>query len=685
MFEKYKELYNAIVAADRCTQVVGGIAGGSFGHMSSVLTSMHEEFVMLAFYMTAYAQTDAADVRAYYLALYRAGLRNIRALTIGGQRTGFHPDGTWGRVSNINVGLVTAIENAKTQADNFKPRFDAVVTIARELDSMKGELSKKLDDFEASLNSGEISEELRIAFTTPQGSPPQSILSRYRSMLRWDIEPMAVVFRNGGYNYIDGIHKPMLDKVRYRDRENGGRASLSVTELENIPNDGRFSIVGGITRQFSSIPRDNVTYKMEPGFLLFAEHGGRNAEFFAQLHAMMNQPPLPVVRLFNGQGAPKASNPEDEQRDLISELLGIINTAYNGLKNEPLGAKHINNAAAASSESVNFFEIVDLIPEAAKIPAISIIDDTLGTIANMGDYTLLLAYCSSMFSNYSVTKPDSVGKTRGDLDKINFEKTVSGVPMSPEVNYFYQSELEYLLNGSENASTNLSHVTRLLLLVRLVCNYIRVFSVPEVTAVVNSIKAAFAWAPPLAIILGELARAAFVAAESVVDVAALRTGHKVPLFKNIDLGEWVCTPSGILNALRNVAADGRVNSSLFTNSRGLTYLSYMLFFFLTRAVFYTGRDGTAANELAKRTGNLIEWNIVNFESGSNADEAAMTNALNAHGRFMLDGMKTDFSLTTAVDLRMLFLSMAFAQNFSSSRGIGVPPSMPLRATDYRGY
>jgi hypothetical protein len=48
-------------------------------------------------------------------------------------------------------------------------------------------------------------------------------------------------------------------------------------------------------------------------------------------------------------------------------------------------------------------------------------------------------------------------------------------------------------------------------------------------------------------------------------------------------------------------------------------------------------------------------------------------------------MKTDFSLTTTVDMRMLFLSMLFARNFSDSRGIGMPETLPVAVTDYRGY
>ncbi|MCL2226602.1 MAG: DUF5702 domain-containing protein [Oscillospiraceae bacterium] len=668
--EKYKELHTAISAADRCTQAIGGIAGGSFGFMSSVLTEIHGEFLSLATLNIAYMQAQTPMERMHIESLYEARRQNISALTVGSRRTG----------------LIQAIENAKRQADNFKPRFDLVVTLARELDTMKDALRIKIDDFEQRVNNGEISEELRSAFTQAQGDPPSSLISQYRSIISWAIEPMAIVFRDGGYSYIDDIHKPMLDEVRYRNRLNESGPGLSIEELTNLPSDSRFNIGPmNLAMFFASIPGDNVTYRMLPGFLRFAEHPGDNAAFFAELDAMMNQPPLPPVKLYDGQPDAAGANSEKQQRNLITELLDLAHKAYNGLRNEPLGAMYINDAATPAAEDVNILDVLKLIPQAVASPVLNIMDDPLGSLANAGDYVLLLTYCSYMFSNYSTSKPESVGKTLSSLNEADFDKNLNGVPMSPKANYFYQSELEYLYNGSDNASTNLSAVTRLLLLVRLVCNYIKVFSVPEVTAIVTSIKAAFAWAPPLAVILGELARAAFVAAESVVDVAALRSGHRVPLFKNTAAGQWICTPRGVLAAATRVISDGSVDGSGFNDEKGFSYIGYMMFFFLTRAVFYTGSDGNAATELARRAGNLIEWNIVNFESGSTADEGMMAEALARPNRFELAKMKTDFSLTTAVDLRMLFLSMAFAQNFSDSRGIGMPLAMPIRVTEHRGY
>ncbi|MCL2202231.1 MAG: DUF5702 domain-containing protein [Oscillospiraceae bacterium] len=684
MFEKYRQLYDAIVAADKCTQAVGGIAGGHFGNMSSILNQMFEEFRNMARLAEQYSYAEDWE-RAELLRVFQGRKRNISSLAVGGPMMGY-TGGVWGTAGNINVGLDKAIMNSKQQADDFKPKFDLVVKLAAEADKMTVSLKQKLDEFEKKLAAGEISDEMREVFTKPQGTPPKSIIQRYRDIIKWNIEPMAVAFRDGGYDYIDQIHKPMLDTVKYRNEFNEGTTAILLSGLAGLPQNESFSIGNAsFIGRFSSFPQGNVTYKMAPGFRKFAEFPGGNAEFFAELEAMMKQPKIPPVKLFEGQEDAEGKSPEEQQRNLINELLKLVDSAYRGLKNEPLGAMYINNQTGVAASDTDIMNVGRLIPEATKVPALSIINNPLSALGQMGDYILLLTYGSNMFSNYASGKPRSLGKSKAELTAADFDKTLSGVPMSPEVNYFYQSELEYLFNGSENASENLNSVTRLLLLVRLVCNYIRVFSVPEVNAVVEGIRAAFAWAPPLAIVLSELARAAFVAAESVVDVAALRSGHKVPLLKNPAAGQWVCTPSGVLMAAGNVARKQTVDANRFNAEKGLSYVNYMMFFFLANAVFHSGKGGGPSNELATRIGNLIEWNLVNYESRSNADEAAMAQAFARVDRFRLKDMKTDFSITTTADLRMLFLSMAFARDFSNSRGIGVPPSMPIRATDYRGY
>ena len=690
MYEKYKELYNAILAADKCDQVSGGIVGVTVGTVSSSLALIRNQFLDLKTCYEAWENASNETIKSDYAAKYTAILSNIRSRTIGGPVGNSWSNGRW-----LNTplpppqGLNATIENAKINSNRHKPLFDDVVRISKQLDDMKSELSRKIDELEKRINSGECNDELKTALTEKTGSPPKSIIERYRDILKWDsIEEMAIAYKDSGYHYIDSIMKPLLDDVKYRNANNQSGANLTRTQLENIVTNSAFALSQSTSAEksraaiFAGYTRDNITYTVPPGFKIFANITDRNKAFFEELNQMMNQPNTPPVKLFNEQKEASGPNPEAKQRNMINGLLDLVNSAYSGLSNKPLGAHYINNKTSSDSTPLNMKDITNIIPQASKDPVASVISDPLGSVTRAADYLLLLSYCSSVFSNYTTARPESTGKSRDEIKTISFPKSVTGVPISPEVNYFFQSEWEYIYNGSENASNNLSAVSRLIFIVRLICNYITVFSVSEVTTIITGIRTAFAWNPPLGLILGELARAAFVAAESAVDVAILRAGHKILLIKSGKSGQWICSPSGVTKALADITTDF-INSDNIKNQdeKGLTYSSYMIFFFVAKGL--TASD--FALDIVTRTADLIEWNVANYKSSSFSDEGKMAVALSQGDRFKLVDMKTDFSLTTTVDMRMLFLSMVFALNFSDSRGLGIPATMQVVVTDHRGY
>jgi hypothetical protein len=702
IYERYRVLYDAIITADKCNQVSGGIVGGTVGTVSSSLELIRQELVNLAACYAAWENVGSADddnddyidyiaLKNDYAAQYSAILENIVIRTLGGNVGSGWNNGDWDKVTQSpSQGLNKTIENAKGHADNFKPRFDIVVAISREIDGMKDELSRKIDELESRLENGECHEELKSALTEKSGIPPKSLIDTYRDILKWDnLEEMASVFKAGGYDYIDKEMKPLLDTVVYGIFGSTNATHLTRIQLADARTTPALALSDTVPFSRSSVAilagytRNQITYKVPDGFLRYGDHPGDNEAFFKELTAMMEQPSIPPVKLYDGQSEADGDNTKDKQQNMIDDLLKLVNSAYAGLKNEPLGARYINDSSTSGTEKLNMLEIVKIIPEALSSPVASVISDPLGSAAEAGEYLLLLLYSTSMFSNYATTRPENTGKTRDDLEDMEFTKSITGVPISPEVNYFYQSELEYLYSGHENAAKNLNAISRLIFTIRLILNYTTVFSVKEVTVVVNAIKAAFSWSPPLAIILSELARAAFVAAESTIDVARLRAGYKVPLRKNITDGQWVCSPRGIVKALADVVSDTVGGDK--SDEKGLTYSNYLVFLLISKSVVYIGSEADAATELTKRMGNLIEWNIINYSNNVFSDEDKMAEALLATDRFKLVDMKTDFSLTTIVDMRMLFLSMIFAQNFSDARGIGMPTTMPVVVTDYRGY
>jgi len=682
LYEKYKELYNAIIEADKCDQI-GGLVGGTVGTVSGRLVEICQEFINLKACYKAWEDATDADKKSDLAAKYKAILENIRIRTIGGRPGNTWSNGKWQHYGNAK-GLNLVIEESIERADVFKQKFDNVVNIAQQIDSMNTELRQKVEDFEKRVMSGGCNEELKAALTQKTGTPPKSIIDRYKDILEWDnLGSLATVYKDNGYKYIDDEMKPLLESVVYRNKNNSSSPSLTREQLETITTNSAFNLSSSTKVEdsraaiFAGFTKDNVTYGVPPGFLRFEECGNDHKAFFEELEQMMNQPDIPPVKLHDEQEEAEGKNAQDKQKNMINQLLDIVTEAYVGLTNDPLGAMNVYDGASSDPESMDMREIDEIFSQASNNPVSSVLSNPTSSITAAADYLLLLTYCTSMFSNYTTARPDTNGKSRDEVGDIDFPKSITGVPLSPEVNYFFQSEWEYLYNGDNNASNNLSSVTRLIFLIRMVCNYITVFSVNEISTIVNSIRAAFAWCPPVGVVLGELARAAFVAAESAIDVANLRNGKKVPLIKKSS--EWICSPSGIVNALDSMLSDSTGNNK--PNERGITYSNYMMFFFIAKGLF----SSDMGNELTERTADLIEWNVNNYKSNMFSDEEKMTEALSNEGHFKLIDMKTDFSLTTTVDMRMLFLSMVFAQNFSDSRGIGMPTAVQIVTTDHRGY
>ena len=93
----------------------------------------------------------------------------------------------------------------------------------------------------------------------------------------------------------------------------------------------------------------------------------------------------------------------------------------------------------------------------------------------------------------------------------------------------------------------------------------------------------------------------------------------------------------------------------------------------------------SGNTLAQRTAKLIELNVTNYKEkiGENSDRSARESAMAAAERVDLRKAITDFSVTTTVDLKMLFLSMPVAQK--GVNGVVPPGTKELVVTDYRGY
>lgn len=620
---------------------------------------------------------------------------NIKALAVGGSVKDYWVQGSWedaeagiwsaGYHQNsqrVSLSLKNAIQNAETARGKVSSALNTLVKDCEKADKKKKELKKKLDALETTLNTpGACSADLQKGLNEPvESNGNRSIIEVYRAALNYDLEPMARAVRGDCAPVLDEL-KTQLQNIGYGDWKYDGPV-LSLDELKNIKNISGMEIDVVIYNENHdpdkrdwlnelSIGKSLCEYDFPAKLKPFNDGGystTKNPEFYEYLQ-----------RLFANEGEKvKKKNAKKAATKIFAQAQEI----FKGLGDyEPEGAYLYTPYAGGSGETAqkeSFGSEGDWTKEgegkdAAKGALKSDLVDRLGNIAGATvDHLLLLGYDSEMFSCWTTNKGEETGRT-----------SMAGIPLGIDVNYFYQSELEFLYSGSYNAQDNLQAVSGMIFLVRFVFNYIASFQIEEVNALVDAVKEALAGiAGPFAFIIGELVRVGMALGESALDVSKLRNGESVALMKNDQKNNWMFSMSGLARAIADPSQLDSVGytekSTISADKKDPMSMSYRDYL----RVFLLLQDG---NNLAQRTQKLIELNLTNKKNGIGAkgDHKAREAAMSAVPLVDLSKATTGFTITTTAQLRMLFLSLPVAQ-----RGVDgkVPPgSVPLSITDYRGY
>lgn len=605
---------------------------------------------------------------------YHGRFNNIRSYIEGG-RIYAYSDYEVVTSTYRSVGLRKWVDTATTDLSNCidsgsnkscdGEHLKHLVDLCKTADEKKKELLKRVEDLEAELNRGKCTEEMRSGIADPQpgedGKLEKSMLDQYRDLCKYDLEPMG----RAVYDKDKAQIEAMIDLMENAFvTENSASARWkNVLNLESSMsiinyNVGMSDVLGPIA--------DGAPANYEPvdgGFREFQDtvfNATKNNEFYHILYEMC------------------INRGSKEKKDAAkSNVTQIFKKAQELFKNSLTwtveGAEKLQNAEDHSDSNTGsgFGSEGDWSKEneGKKQLEKSLDGDFLSKLTNaageLGNQAILMVYATEMFSDYS--SPRVVSKSEKPA------KNMAGIPMSPEVNYYYHSELEYIYNGNlSDAKDNLKSVAGMILLVRFIFNYIASFSVSSVRNIVSSIRAVLAGTGPFAILISELARMGMAIGESALDVERLRTGEKVALYKKSDQ-EWRFSIKGVANWVSKTSMDGLFDTGSDKKNEGdesgLLYTDYLRLFLLL----------TDGDDIAHRISNLIELNVTNYSQEINADEGKMASAT----RFDLSKAITDFSVTTEVDLRMLFLSMPFAQK--GINGIVPPKTFPIKVTDYRGY
>lgn len=553
---------------------------------------------------------------------------------------------------------------------NYLDELDDLLKECETAEEKKAELQTKLESMRSALDSGKCSDVLREGIMEPEKDANgreidgKSVLDRYEDLLIYDVEQMGIDMDDADRDQIENTIQ-----VRMLKADIGGYVLIELKDMSIsaiAPLEGEAGGLDGILSASTSHSPDPG--RDGTGFLRFEEISAESKRFYQELKTIYSDE--------EGKGAKKKNLTSS-----VTKILAKAQDVFSNLIFDPEGAEYLTDGTSTtqSGTGTSFGSSGDWSKEdKGKEELEKALDsDFLGKLANSaseaGNKVLLIVYDTEMFSDASTPGEDE-GEKKG-YPKEN----MAGIPLTTDVNYYFQSELEYLYNGDlSDAVANLRSVAGMLLLVRFVFNYVASFSVNGVNSIVRSIKAALAWTGPFAILAGELARLGLSVGESALDVARLRNGENVAIFKTDKT--WKLSISGLVNVATEGITDAALDNAFDLDHNGgsdttddegvtLSYTDYMRLFLML----------VSGDTLAERTGKLIELNVTNRRNGINADEDQMA----AAERFDLTQGITGFSLTTTVDLRMLFLSMPFAQK--GINGVVPPKTLAISATDYRGY
>lgn len=577
-------------------------------------------------------------------------------------------DGYWTLIQRDSKGLKERCKKYESALKRYINKLEDLLSDCKKAEEKKAELQAKIQELRGALEGGGCSTTLKDGLTEPEEDAPDglSILERYEALLKYDIGGM-------GQAMYDHDVPQITETIQIIQGASLG--GILLTNYCTVNQELYFPLNPDAADAFSEAAEDSTDFKpyvMPNGkaYLRFEEgKPPESQEFWDELQNLYDD---------TGGGGAKKKTLNNAIGKVFKKSQSIFKNLFKNF--DPEGANKLRGGVDESREGTgskfgtgdNWKDKDDGKEEMEDCLDGDFLGKLAGMASEVGNKLLLLVYDTEMFSDFSTPGKDDEGYPK---------KNMAGIPLSVEVNYYFQSELEYLYNGNlANAVDNLKSVAGMMLLVRFVMDYVASFGIPEVNSVVSAIKGAMAWSGPFAILAGELARLALSIGEAAIDVSRLRDGQQVAVFKTP--GNWTLSIAGMTGIATDELSDSALDAafkkgmseksdSAEGGDEGITmgYTDYMRLFLML----------VPGDTLADRTRNLIELNVTNYKGGLEAKENEMEKA----ERYDLGKLMTGFSLTTTVDLRMLFLSMPFAQE--GINGVIPPKTLAITATDYRGY
>lgn len=361
---------------------------------------------------------------------------------------------------------------------------------------------------------------------------------------------------------------------------------------------------------------------------------------YAELHKSLQE-------CFANEASDNKKKEAQQKQDDADALLGDVGSALEedaasaGSRDIPSGGDF---AGMGDAGSAGGFDITSMIGSASK----SFGSNTLADTGNrLFTKLYLVQYDFGMFTS-RVTNIEDAEVTAGDE---SVQLSLTGYPMAPNINYLYQSEIEYLLGGHNSSKENLNEARNKILAFRAVMNYAATYTVKPINSAIEGISNAFAAVPTvgpfLKIAVAAALRLAVAGIETYGDWVRLTKGEAVCVLKT-EVGDLSVTAlpgefaAGLSKLLGNVNTDGKKS-----NKFELDYEQYcmIMMLFLTRS-----------EVLSQRSADLIALNVntVRQKIGSEG----VLNEL----KFKIEDTITAVDVTCSVQLDLVVMPKGFAKS-----------------------
>lgn len=253
----------------------------------------------------------------------------------------------------------------------------------------------------------------------------------------------------------------------------------------------------------------------------------------------------------------KAKNDKTLSGDVSSDFLDAMVT-NNSKSQQDIG---VDPTDPEGSSDDNVTDTADSMSDEETTSFLKALGDIAATER---DKLYLVEYMRNMFSCYTTNIDPDAGNPNVEEkkdkevgsqyeNKDDFEKTLSGIAISADNNYYYGGECEYILwGGTPSSAVNKTKAS--IFGIRFILNLIYAMSAPDINALT------FEWATVIAgwtvfgvPIVQTVLKIALALAESAYDLSQLCLGKSVPLYKSSTT--WAMSPQGMIGIAKDAATE----------------------------------------------------------------------------------------------------------------------------------